>query len=83
MKSSLHKERSHTTHEQATPDSHTRCRSGGGVAVLVQHRPYHTHDENQPLTPGQPVDLDIEAWPTSIVVPAGYRIGLTVRGKDL
>jgi hypothetical protein len=28
------------------------------------------------------VDLDIEIWPTSIVVPAGYRIGLSVRGKD-
>jgi predicted acyl esterase len=45
-------------------------------------RPYHTHDEIQPLTPGVPVDLDIELWPTSIVVPAGYRIALTVRGKD-
>ena len=28
------------------------------------------------------VELDIEIWPTSIVVPAGYRIGLTIRGKD-
>jgi len=24
----------------------------------------------------------VEIWPTSIVVPAGYRIGLTVRGRD-
>ena len=31
----------------------------------------------QPLTPGEPVDLDIELWPTSIVVPAGYRIALS------
>ena len=45
-------------------------------------RPYHTHDEKQPLKPGEPVDLDIEIWPTSIVVPAGHRIGLTIRGKD-
>ncbi len=29
-----------------------------------------------------PVDLDIEIWPTSIMVPAGYRIALSVRGKD-
>jgi uncharacterized protein len=36
----------------------------------------------QPLTPGQPVPLDIEIWPTSIVVPKGYRLGLSVRGKD-
>ncbi len=45
-------------------------------------RPYHTHDERQMLTPGAPVDLDIELWPTSIVVPAGHRIALSVRGKD-
>ena len=45
-------------------------------------RPYHTHDEKQPLKPGKPVELDIEIWPSSIVVPAGYRIALTVRGKD-
>jgi hypothetical protein len=46
------------------------------------YRPWHTHDEEQPLTPGVPVELDIEIWPTSIVVPKGYRLGLTVRGKD-
>jgi hypothetical protein len=46
------------------------------------HRPYHTHDEEQPLTPGTPVELDVEIWPTSIVVPVGYRLALTVRGKD-
>ncbi len=45
-------------------------------------RPYHSHDEQMPLTLDEPVDLDIEIWPTSLVVPAGYRIGLTVRGKD-
>jgi len=28
------------------------------------------------------VELDVEIWPTSIVVPAGWRIGLTVQGKD-
>jgi uncharacterized protein len=46
------------------------------------YRPYHTHDEKQPLKKGQTVELDIEIWPTSIVVPAGYRVGLSVRGKD-
>jgi predicted acyl esterase len=45
-------------------------------------RPYHSHDEVQPLQPGAPVDLTIEIWPTSIVVPSGYRIALSVRGKD-
>ncbi|HYC17651.1 MAG TPA: CocE/NonD family hydrolase [Pseudolabrys sp.] len=45
-------------------------------------RPYHTHDEKQPLKKGQQVELDIEIWPSSIVVPAGYRVGLSIRGKD-
>ncbi len=45
-------------------------------------RPYHTHDEAQSLTPDQVVELDIEIWPTSLVVPAGCRVGLTVRGRD-
>jgi predicted acyl esterase len=45
-------------------------------------RPYHTHDAPWPLTPGEIVDLDIEIWPTSIVVPQGYRIAVTIRGKD-
>ncbi len=31
---------------------------------------------------GEPVELDIEIWPTSIVVPKGYMLALSVRGKD-
>jgi predicted acyl esterase len=46
------------------------------------YRPYHTHDEKQPLKPGEIVELDVEIWPTCIVVPPGYRLALTVRGKD-
>ena len=46
------------------------------------YRPYHTHDEKQPLKKGQVVELDVEIWPTSIVIPAGYRVGLSIRGKD-
>jgi predicted acyl esterase len=45
-------------------------------------RPYHTHDRRQPLKRGDIVELDVEIWPTCVVLPAGYRIGLTVRGKD-
>jgi predicted acyl esterase len=51
-------------------------------ALTLPYRPYHTHDEIQPLTPGQIYELDVEVWPTCIVVPRGYRIGLTVRGRD-
>jgi len=50
--------------------------------LTLPYRPYHTHDERQPLTPGQVYELDVEVWPTSIVVPAGFRIALTVRGRD-
>ncbi|MBT5177440.1 MAG: CocE/NonD family hydrolase [Rhodospirillaceae bacterium] len=46
------------------------------------YRPFHSHDEKQPLNPGEPVELDVEIWPTSIVVPAGHRIALSVRGRD-
>lgn len=48
----------------------------------LPYRPYHTFDEKQPLEPSKPYELDIEIWPTCIVVPAGYRIGLSIRGKD-
>jgi predicted acyl esterase len=51
-------------------------------ARTLPYRPWHTHDEAWPLTPGVPVELDVEIWPTSIVVPPGYRIALTVRGRD-
>ena len=51
--------------------------------LSLPYRPYHTHDEKQPLKKGQAVDLDIEIWPTCVVVPAGYRIGLSIRGRGL
>ena len=50
--------------------------------LSASYRPYHIHDEKQPLKPGEAVAVDVELWPTSIVVPAGYRVALTVRGKD-
>jgi uncharacterized protein len=51
-------------------------------SLTLPYRPWHTHDEEWPLVPGQPVELDIEIWPTSIVVPAGFTLALTVRGRD-
>ena len=50
--------------------------------LSTPYRPYHTHDQIELLGPGEVVELDIEIWPTSIVVPKGYRVGLSVRGKD-
>jgi len=51
-------------------------------AKSLPYRPWHTHDEPWPLRPGEPVELDIEIWPTSIVVPPGYRLALNIRGHD-
>jgi hypothetical protein len=45
-------------------------------------RPYHTHDEKEPLKPEEVYELDIEIIPTCIVVPKGHRIALTIRGRD-
>lgn len=48
----------------------------------LPYRPWHAHDEEQPLQPGVPVELDVEIWPTCIVIPAGYKLALAVRGRD-
>jgi uncharacterized protein len=48
----------------------------------LPYRPWHTHDERQPLTPGESVALDIEIWPTSVIIPAGYRLAVTIQGRD-
>jgi predicted acyl esterase len=50
--------------------------------LTTPYRPYHTHAAREPLVPGEPVQLDVELWPTSIVLPAGYRLAFTVRGTD-
>ena len=50
--------------------------------LSTAYRPYHPHDVREPLKPDEVCELDVEILPTSIVVPAGYRIALTVRGRD-
>jgi predicted acyl esterase len=50
--------------------------------LSLPYRPYHPHDEVQPLTPGKVYEFDIEIVPTCIVIPAGHRLAVTVRGKD-
>lgn len=50
--------------------------------LTTAYRPYHTHDTPQPLRASDVVELDIEIWPTCIVLPKGYRLGFSVRGKD-
>ncbi len=50
--------------------------------LSLPYRPWHSHQEKQPLEPGKPVELEVEIWPTCIVVPAGYRVALSIRGRD-
>jgi hypothetical protein len=50
--------------------------------LTLPFRPYHTHDEKQPLKAGEVYELDIEIIPTCIVVPKGYRVALSIRGRD-
>ncbi|MEY4645482.1 MAG: hypothetical protein RLZZ596_2313 [Pseudomonadota bacterium] len=52
------------------------------VRLSRPYRPYHTHDEVQPLAPGQVYELHVEIWATSIVVPQGYRVAISILGKD-
>jgi predicted acyl esterase len=46
------------------------------------YRPFLTHDEVQKLTPGELYTVDLEIWPTSLIYPKGYRLVLTLMGKD-
>ncbi len=75
---------------QGTVDPHTPLAQGW---LRASHRklcakrstpfqPHHTHDEKQPLVSGEIYELDIEIWPTCIVLPAGYRLALDIRGHD-
>jgi uncharacterized protein len=44
-------------------------------------QPFHPHDKPQPLTPGEVVEVDIELCPTSLHLPAGSRLQLTIAGN--
>ena len=45
-------------------------------------RPWHTHDDPQMLTPRSIYPVNVEIWPTNVVLPKGYRLTLVVEGKD-
>ena len=45
-------------------------------------RPFHTHDESWPLKTDEIVEMDIEIWPTSIVIPENHYLVLSIQGKD-
>ena len=45
-------------------------------AKTLPYRPYHAHDELQPLVPGEPTLLEVELWPTSLTLEQGQRLQL-------
>lgn len=45
-------------------------------------RPFHAHTETSPVAPSTCYPIDVELWPTSVVVPRGYRLGLLVESQD-
>ena len=46
------------------------------------YRPYHSHDEIQKVAPGEIVPVEIEIWPTSVVLAPGERLVLEVAAHD-
>ncbi len=51
-------------------------------SMSTPYRPYHSHDDIQPMVPGKAYEVQVEIWPTSIVVPEGYSLALRLEGKD-
>ncbi len=43
-------------------------------------QPFHPFDQPRPLIPGEVAEVEIELCPTSLYLPAGYRLQLTVCG---
>src|SRR6267142_1163477 len=48
----------------------------------TEWQPWHAHDEARKLKPGEIVEVNLEIWPGSLALPPGYRLALTLQGKD-
>jgi predicted acyl esterase len=46
------------------------------------YRPYLTHDEIQPIAPDAIVPVEIEIWPTCVVLERGHRLELEIASQD-
>jgi hypothetical protein len=58
------------SHRELDPDLSLPC------------RPYHKHQRRLYVTPGEPVEVQVEIWPTSMVFRKGHRIRLDVQPRD-
>jgi len=48
----------------------------------LPYRPYHPHNERWWLKPGEPVECQIEIWPTSIVLGKGHKLRVDIQPRD-
>jgi uncharacterized protein len=46
------------------------------------YQPYHPHDRQEPLAPGEVYEFEIEIWPTSWTFKQGHRIRLEIAAGD-
>jgi predicted acyl esterase len=46
-------------------------------------QPVHLHTRSNPLTPGKPIPLDIEIWPSGTLFRAGESLRVVVKGSDI
>jgi hypothetical protein len=60
-----------TSHRSLDPDKSTPW------------QPFHSHDREEPLAPGEAVPVDIEIWPSATLFRAGETLRLIVSGKDI
>jgi predicted acyl esterase len=75
---------------QGTVDPHTPLAQGWlrashrklDLKRSLPYRPYHSHDEILTVKPNEVYELDVEIWPTNIILPAGFRLALQISGKD-
>jgi uncharacterized protein len=51
-------------------------------AKSLPWRPWHPHQSAEPARPGHAYLAPVEMWPTCVVLPAGYRLALSVAGRD-
>ena len=52
------------------------------AARSLPWRPWHPHTCGEPVRPGEAHELAVELWSTCVVLPARYRVALTVTGRD-
>ncbi|MDH4189922.1 MAG: CocE/NonD family hydrolase [Betaproteobacteria bacterium] len=55
---------------------------GLDTELSLPYRPYHAHAQRQWLKPGEPVRVEVEIWPTSMVFRRGHRIRLDIQPRD-